>query len=81
MRPLLAVIVRVWEPPGIQREVETVNVASAGPPLIRVGTEALKGFVGSAVRNRAVAPCGKPLTLKSTSPVNPFNGETHTAYG
>ena len=28
-----------------------------------------------------VASAGKPLTLKSTTPVNPFKGKTHTAFG
>ncbi len=57
--PLTPVMVIVLLPPGVAAVVVTTSVV-----------EAAAGFGV----NSAVAPAGRPLTLKATSPVNPPPG-------
>ena len=63
--PLVAVIVRVWLPVGVELEVFTVKVEDP-EPVTEVGEEL------------AVAPEGDPVTLKLMFPVNPLDGVTLT---
>lgn len=58
--PLVAVIVNVKLPAGVEVAVEIVNVDDPDP----VTEDGLK---------LAVAPLGKPLTLKETALLNPFS--------
>jgi hypothetical protein len=63
--PLVPVIVSVGLPVGVVAAVVTVRVELA-PPAIDVGL------------NEAVAPVGRPLTLRLTEPLNPFSAPTFT---
>jgi hypothetical protein len=59
--PLVAVIVKVEFPTGVEEEVETVSVL-VPDPVSEVGLNTPVEFAGS------------PLTVKPTVPVKPFNG-------
>jgi hypothetical protein len=65
--PLLPIIFRVNVPAGVCLVVETVKTEFP-PPVIEVGLKV------------PVAFAGKPLTLKVTSPLNPFCGLTVAVY-
>ncbi len=56
--PLAPLIVRAYEPGGVAALVETVSVVEPDP-------------VTDPGLNEAVAPEGRPLTLKLTMPLNP----------
>lgn len=58
-------IVRVWMPVGAELEVFTVKVEDPEPET-------------EAGEKLAVAPEGKPVTLKPTFPVNPLDAVTLT---
>jgi hypothetical protein len=62
--PLLAVIVRVKVPAGVDLLVLTVSVDEPEPPLIEAGLKL------------PVAPEGSPETLNTTVPLKPLIGLT-----
>jgi hypothetical protein len=73
------VTVAVWE----SEPLVPVMVRVVGPPVgvlaaaVMVRVEFVPG-VTEAGLNAKVAPVGKPLTLRLTEPVNPFNAPTLT---
>lgn len=65
--PLLPTMVRLNVPVGVCLVVETVKTEFP-PPVIEIGLKV------------PVAFAGKPLTLKVTTPLNPFTGVTTAVY-
>ena len=63
--PLVAAMVSEYVPAGVAQLVEAVSVEEP-EPLTEAGLKL------------AIAPLGKPLTLKLTVPVNPLSGFTLT---
>ena len=66
--PSAPVMVRVYVPCGVEVEVLTLRVEVPEPPTIEAGVKA------------ALAPAGKPLTLRLTVSVNPPLGVTVAVY-
>src|SRR5438552_5355880 len=68
--PAVPVMVRTYVPPVVALVVVIVSVAVAG---VAPGEAGLGG-------NWGVAPAGRPLTVRSTAPLNPFSAVTVTVY-